>query len=329
MNHKKPLNIDIHQHFVPEGYFDAVRSDPELYGARLEGQHFHLRSGMKFRWDPRQREPKLRLADMDKGKVDIAVLSILPPFFSYAEPIEVGKRICTLINDGLAEITRDHGGRLVAMGHVPLQDVDASVAELEARRFPAVQIGSNVNGRNLDDPALLPFFKAAERLGTLVFVHPTPNGIIGSDRLKDYYLRNFIGNVTDTAVAIASVIFGGVLDACPGLNICFAHGGGSAPYIWGRWAHGQTVRKEANVKTTTPVSTLNRRIYVDTLTHSPSSLRFLVNEAAPAHVMLGSDYPADMGDDNQVAAIEKMGLGEEVTRGILGGTAAKLLRLDV
>ena len=328
MSRSTPLNIDIHQHFVPEGYFDAVRSDPETYGAKLEGQHFHLRSGMKFRWDPRQREPKLRLADMDKGRVDVAVLSILPPFFSYGEPIEVAKRICTLINDGLAEIVRDNGGRLLAMGHVPLQDVPAAIAELEARRFPAVQIGSNVNGRNLDDPALLPFFKAAERLGTLVFIHPTPNGIIGSDRLKDYYLRNFIGNVTDTAVAIASLIFGGVLDACPKLKVCFAHAGGSAPYIWGRWAHGQTVRKEANVRTTTPVAKLCKRIYFDSLSHSPTSLRFLISEAGPGHVMLGSDYPADMGDDAQVAAIEKLGLADDVVRSLLGGTAATLLGLD-
>lgn len=321
------LNIDIHQHFVPEGFFDAVRKDPDTYGVRLEGQHFHLRSGLKFRWDDKQRDPKLRLADMDKGRVDAAVLSILPPFFAYGEPAEVGARLCSLVNDGLEQTISVGGGRLIAMGHVPLQDPAAAIAEMEKRRFPAVQIGSNVNGRNLDAPELLPFFQAAERLGTLVFVHPTPSGIIGADRLKDYYLRNFIGNVTDTSVAIASLIFGGVLDACPKLNICFAHGGGSAPYLWGRWAHGQTVRKEPNVRTTTPVMELTRRLYFDSLTHSPSALRYLIAEAAPGHVMLGSDYPADMGNEWQVEPIEKMGLPDEVTRSMLGGTAARLLRL--
>lgn len=322
------LNIDIHQHFVPETFFDAVRKDPELYGVRLEGQHFHLRSGLKFRWDDKQRDPKLRLADMDRGRVDAAVLSILPPFFAYGEPVEVAARLAGLINDGLEETVRAGDGRLLPMGHVPLQDPAAAIAELEKRRFPAVQIGSNVNGRNLDAPELLPFFKAAERLGVLVFVHPTPSGIIGADRLKDYYLRNFIGNVTDTSVAIASLAFGGVLDACPQLNICFAHGGGSAPYIWGRWAHGQTVRKEPNVRTTTPVLELMQRLYFDSLTHGAPALRHLVSVAAPGHVMLGSDYPADMGNEWQVDPIEKMGFDAQTTRSLLGGTAARLLKLD-
>lgn len=324
---RKPPTIDVHQHVVPDSFFRAVETDPDAYGCRLDGQFLQLRSGLKFRWDPKQRDPKLRLADMDRSRVDIALLSILPPFFSYSEPIETGLRVARLVNDALAELAGDYGGRFMAMGHVPLQDTAAAVAELEARRFPAVQIGSNVNGRNLDDPELLPFFKAAERLGTLVFVHPPPNGIIGADRLEQYYLRNFIGNVTDSAVAIASVMFGGVLDACPRLKICFAHGGGSAPYIWGRWAHGQTVRPEAKVRTSTPVSQLRRRIYLDTLTHSPSALRFLIDEAGADRVVLGSDYPADMADDGQVDAIEKMGLDEETVRKVLGGNLAQLLGL--
>ena len=175
MSRSKPLNIDIHQHFVPEGYFDAVRSDPETYGAKLEGQHFHLRSGMKFRWDPRQREPKLRLADMDKGRVDVAVLSILPPFFSYAEPIEVGKRICTLINDGLSEIVRDNGGRLLAMGHVPLQDVPAAVAELrravdELGMAGALLPANGLKG-HLGAKEYWPIYAEAERLGCALSIH--------------------------------------------------------------------------------------------------------------------------------------------------------------
>ena len=327
-NMKKQPTIDIHQHFIPEAYFDAVRSDPEAFGATLDGQHFRLRSGLRVRWDPRHRDPRLRIKDMDAARVDIAAISILPPLFSYGEPPAVGRRICTIINDALAQIVRDHSGRLIAMGHVPLQDVDAAIKELEARRFAAVQIGSNVNARSLDDPALLPFFKAAERLGTFIFVHPTVADLIGADRLQQYYLRNFIGNVTDTAVAIASLFFGGVLDACPKLKICFAHGGGTAPYIWGRWQHGQGVRREAKVRTTTPVSALRQRIYLDSLTHSVSALRFLIGEVGAGHVLLGSDYPADMGDEGQVAAIEKLGLSNEAVESILGGTAASLLGIS-
>ena len=322
------INIDIHQHYVPDAYFDAVTRSPGEYGASLDGDFLVLGSGLRFKWSREQRDLSLRLRDMDKGRIDRAVLSILPPFFSYNEAPDRAQRICALFNDAIAEAARHPSGRFVAMGHVPLQDVPASIAEMEKRRFPAVQIGSNIQGRSLDDPELLPFFQAAERLGVFVFVHPTVANIIGADRLKNYYLRNFIGNVTETAVAIASVMFGGVLDACPKLNICFAHGGGSAPYIWGRWAHGQTVRKEARVKTTTPVDELKKRIFTDTLTHSAPALKYLIGELGPDNVLVGSDYPADMANNEQVRLVEGLGLDADAVGKVTGGSAARVLGLD-
>jgi aminocarboxymuconate-semialdehyde decarboxylase len=213
------------------------------------------------------------------------------------------------------------------MGNVPLQDVDASIAELEKRPFRAFQILSNVNGRNLDDPAFLPFFKAADRLGIFLFVHPGEPNIVGADRLGNYSLKNFIGNVTDTAIGIASLMFGGVFDACPNLKMCFAHAGGATPYIWGRWEHGQRVRSEAKVRTTTPIAVLKRRVYFDTLSHSPSAFRFMLGEVGADHVMLGTDCPANMGDTEQVGKIEKMGLADGDVKRILGGNAAALMGL--
>lgn len=322
----KRINIDIHQHFVPEAYFEAVGKEPEAFGATLENGRIRTNSGHTVKWDARRCTAQGRLQDMNDARVDIAAISLLPPLFGYSQPAEVGQRICTMVNDAISEVAKSNPERFIAVGHVPLQDVAASVAELERRKFAAVQIGSNVNGRNLDDPDLLPFFQAADRLGTFVFVHPTVGHIIGKDRLKRYTLTNLIGNPTDTATGIASLMFGGVLDACPNLKICFAHAGGSAPYLWGRWAHGQRVGLTKG--TTTPVDTLRRRIYVDSLTHSPSALRFLVSEAGADHVLLGSDYPADMGDNGQVAKIEKLGLSEEEVRKITGGNAADLLRID-
>jgi aminocarboxymuconate-semialdehyde decarboxylase len=156
------------------------------------------------------------------------------------------------------------------MGNVPLQDVEASIADLEKRRFRAFQIFSNVNGRNLDDPALLPFFKAADRLGIFLFVHPGEFSIVGLDRLGNYHLRNLIGNLTDTAIGVASLMFGGVFDACPNLKMCFAHAGGSTPYIWGRWEHGQRLRSEGKARTTTPIAALKRGF---TSTRSPTAHR--------------------------------------------------------
>jgi aminocarboxymuconate-semialdehyde decarboxylase len=320
------MNIDIHNHFIPEAYLEAVRSNPEAMGARLDGESILLSWGHTHRYTG-QVDLKRRIQVLDEAHINVAALSIIPWISGYNYPPEIGRRIATTINDALEEIVRSFGGRFVAMGHVPLQDVDASIGELEKRRFPSVQILSNIDGRNLDDPAFLPFFKAAERLGTFIFVHPGEPSIVGADRLGSYHLKNLIGNVTDTAIAAASLMFGGVLDACPNLKLCFAHAGGSTPYIWGRWAHGQRVRSEAAARTTTPIQTLRRRLYFDTITHSPSALRFLIDEVGADRIMLGTDCPADMGDMGQVARIKNMGLAEGDVKRILGETAAALLGL--
>jgi aminocarboxymuconate-semialdehyde decarboxylase len=322
------MNIDIHSHCIPEAYLEAVLSDPEGMGARLDGEFLHLSWGPTWKVYTRQRDLKGRIQVLDEARIDVAAISVAPSWLpGYQYPSDIGQRVTTVINDALEDIARDYDGRFVVMGNVPLQDVDASIAELEKRRLPSVQILSNVNGRNLDDPAFLPFFKAAERLGTFIFVHPAESSTVGADRLGSYSLKNLIGNPTDTAIGVASLMFGGVLDACPNLKVCFAHAGGSTPYIWGRWAHGQRVRSEAKVRTTTPIEDLKRRVYFDTLSHSPSAFRFLLGEAGVDRVMLGTDCPANMADMDQVAKIENMGLPDADVKRILGGTAAALLGL--
>jgi aminocarboxymuconate-semialdehyde decarboxylase len=319
--------IDIHNHFVPEAYVDAVRSDPEAMGAKLEGESIHMSWGHIRTLGPRRTDLKRRIRVLDDARIDVAAISASPWLTGYRYPSNIGQRVTTVINDAMEDIVPRYGGRFAAMGNVPLQDVEASIAEMEKRPFRVYQILSNVNGRNLDDPAFLPFFKAADRLGVFLFVHPGEPNIVGADRLGNYHLKNLIGNVTDTAIGVASLMFGGVFDECPNLKICFAHAGGSTPYIWGRWEHGQRVRNEAKVRTTTPIAALKRRVYFDTLSHSTSAFRFMVGEVGADRVILGTDCPADMADMEQVEKIEKMGLPEGDVKRILGGTAASLLGL--
>jgi aminocarboxymuconate-semialdehyde decarboxylase len=321
------MNIDVHNHFIPEGYVEALRSDPEAMGGKLDGNMVHLSWDYHFKLDKDHTDIKRRIQVLDEARIDVAALGIIPSFSGYQYPSNIGRRVATIINDALEDAVEKSGGRFVAMGNVPLQDVDASIAEMEKRNFRAFQILSNVNSRNLDDPALLPFFKAADRLGIFLLVHPSQPFIIGLDRLGNYHLKNLIGFVTETAVAVASLMFGGVLDACPNLKICFTHAGGTTPYIWGRWEHGQKVRSEAKVRTTTPMADLKRRVFFDTLSHSPSAFRFLIGEVGADRVMLGTDCPADMEDMNQVAKIERAGLPSADVRKILGGNAASLLGL--
>ena len=186
-----------------------------------------------------------------------------------------------------------------------------------------VEIETQVGGSNLDDARLLPFFARAAELGAVVFLHPF--AVLGGERLRSFYLSNLIGNPTETAVAVASLIFGGVLERCPDLKIVCAHGGGSTPALCGRWDHGTRVRPELEHLKLLPSEAL-RRFYFDSLTHSPGALELLVRSVGADRVVLGSDYPWDMGDPAAVRHIEDAEfLSAAERRMILGDNALQLL----
>jgi aminocarboxymuconate-semialdehyde decarboxylase len=190
-----------------------------------------------------------------------------------------------------------------------------------------VEIGTNVNGRNLDDPEFLPFFERAAALNAFIFVHPVNTA--GRDRMGRYYLTNLIGNPVDSGVAIASMIFGGVFERCPDLHCCFAHGGGIAPYILGRWEHGYRVRPEAADAVPKPPSAYFKQIYCDSLAHSHAAVRYLVDLLGPEHVVLGCDYPYDMGDEDPVGSIESNPLlNDSEKQAILEENVPRLLGLS-
>ena len=178
-------------------------------------------------------------------------------------------------------------------------------------------------GKNLDDPSFTPLWQAAEELDAFMFIHPI--GVAGAERLRSYYLVNLIGNPVDTTIAAAALVFGGVLDRHPKLKVCLAHGGGFVPYQFGRWIHGWHVRPEPqqNIKHS-PESALARFIY-DTIVHSDVSLEFLIRSAGPARVLLGSDYPYDMGMYDGVKRVRALKIADVDRRAVLGGSAIRLL----
>jgi aminocarboxymuconate-semialdehyde decarboxylase len=189
-----------------------------------------------------------------------------------------------------------------------------------------IEIGSNINGKYLDDPDLWPFYEKAQRLGTFIFVHPI--NVAGLERMQKYHLRNLIGNPLDTSLAIASIIFGGVLESFPRLKFCFAHAGGFTPYQQGRLERGYHVRSECKTISKPPIEYI-KLLYFDTITHYAPALSYLIETVGSDHVLMGSDYPFDMGDPNPVSTVKDLKtISNPEKRKVLGKNAIRLLNLS-
>jgi aminocarboxymuconate-semialdehyde decarboxylase len=198
------------------------------------------------------------------------------------------------------------------------------VGELGLR---GVEIGSHVNGRNLDDRGLWPFYGRVERLGVPIMIHPAEPP--GRDRLSRYQLVNFIGFPLETTIAGASLIFGGVLKDFPNLKVYFVHGGGFLPYQRGRFEHGYEVREDPKTNIKKPPSQYFKLLYFDALTHDQQAMEYLISSVSPRKVMLGTDYPADMTDPDLVGKIQRVRtISESDKERILWGNAAELFKLD-
>ena len=194
---------------------------------------------------------------------------------------------------------------------------------VRSRGLKGAQIGSSVNGRNLDDPTLEPPWAAASGLRAFVMVHPTQ--VAGAERLGSYYLANLIGNPLDTTIAAACLVFGGVIERHPGIRFLMVHGGGFVPYQAGRFRHGWQVRPEPRATLKTPPDAALDRLYFDTIVHSQSALEFLVSSVGAARVLLGSDYPYYMGTPDCVRQVRALSLAETDKATILVGAARALL----
>lgn len=322
------MNVDLHFHHTPRFFLDELRGE-NPWGKLVvaSGDELELRFGAiamalgSEHWDVAR-----TLAVMDEQRIDLAVMSPSPILFHTQWPADAVLALHRRVNDELAQIGRAHPKRIAPIGTVPLQDPAAAVREFErcmAIGLHGIEIETHAAGKNLDDPTLRPLFAAAESLGALIFLHPLM--VLGADRLRAHYLTNLLGNPTDTAVAIASLIFGGILDAHPDLKIVCAHGGGSAPALCGRWDHGSRVRPELSHLKRLPSDAL-RQLHYDSLTHSPDTLELLVRAVGAERVVIGSDYPYDMGDPRAVEWIEKAPFLSAAQRElVLGQNALRLL----
>jgi len=271
---------------------------------------------------------ELRLRAMNRQGVTVHALSLNPPMVYWADGA-LGNRLARLVNDAMAGAGRAHPERFVFLATLPMQDPEAAVSEMNRAVTElgcrGIYLGTNVGGKELIDPSFLPVFERAHVLGVPVFLHPF--NVIGSQRLTGYYLHNLLGNPFDTAVAAANIIFSGLLDRFPKLHFCLPHAGGALPYLIGRLNHGWKVREECRALKKPPVSYLRRFTY-DTISHAPESLMYLISLVGADHVMLGSDFCFDMGYERPVKAVTALKLSRPDQEKILGGNAARLLRLE-
>lgn len=317
------MKIDIHTHLLPT---ELPRFKERFgYGGFLS---LERRAGCRARLlrddgtlfrevDDNAWDPAARLRDCAATGVDLQVLSTVPVLFSYWAKPDDGLTVARFLNDQLASVVRQAPRRFAGLGTLPLQAPALAVAELERCMgelgLCGVQIGSHVNDWNLSDPALFPVFAAAERLGAAVFVHPWE--MMGEARMAKYWLPWLVGMPAETALAICSVIFGGVLERLPKLRIAFAHGGGAFAGTFGRIEHGFQVRPDlVAIDNERPPRDYLGRFYVDSLVHDPLALRAIVALFGEDHVALGSDYPFPLGEARPGALIEAMDSLSAATR---------------
>ncbi|WP_405444943.1 amidohydrolase [Streptomyces achromogenes] len=334
MNHPSPT-VDVHAHLLlpeAEALVDGLPglAEARALDARRNGPAALAVNGPMVR----DRLPKLtdtgaRLAAMDAQGVDVQLVSPSPSHYHYWTDEDTAEKLYRLVNEATAAHCSAAPDRLRGLGLVPLQHPRQAVRALDhalAQGLAGVEISSHAPGRELSDPAYEPFWSRAEDTRALLFLHPF--GCTLDERLDRWYLSNTVGQPAENAVALSHLIFSGVLDRHPGLKVIAAHGGGYLPTHIGRSDHAWSARADARAGCAHPPSSYLRRLYFDSLVHDPYVLRELVRVAGADRVLLGSDFPFDMGTEDPVGALRAARLPEADFHAVRGGNAAALLRKD-
>lgn len=330
------LKIDIHTHILPKdipnwkeqfGYGGFIQLDHHKpCCARMVKDDGHFFREIEDNcWSAEK-----RIEEMAPLGINIQVLSTVPVMFSYwAKPAD-GLEISKSLNDHIVDVVKEHPKRFIGLGTVPMQAPKLAIKELERCKemgLAGVQIGTNVNQKNLGDKEFFEFFQACEKLEMAVFVHPWE--MMGEKDMQKYWLPWLVGMPAESSRAICSLIFSGVLERLPRLRICFAHGGGSFPATIGRIEHGFDARPDlcAVDNPENPRNYLGK-IYFDSLVHEPAMLDYLVKLAGAERIALGSDYPFPLGESEPGKLIDSMPYDDEVKAMLLSGSALSWLGLE-
>jgi len=336
INNKDVLKIDIHTHIMPEkmpnfrekfgygGFISLDHHKPCCAKMMMDDKFF--REVEDNCWDA-----EARIKDSNHFNVDVQVLSTIPVLFSYWAKPKDCLEVSMFLNDHIAGIVNDYPKRFVGLGTVPMQHPDMAIKEMERcvndLGLVGIEIGTHVNDWNLDNENLFPIFEAAQDLGAAVFVHPWD--MMGKEKMEKYWLPWLVGMPAESSLAICSMIFGGVFERLPNLKVAFAHGGGSFPSTISRIEHGFNVRPDlcAVDNIVNPKEYLGK-FYLDSLTHDPKVLDYLIDLVGADKIALGTDYPFPLGELEPGKLIESMDELSSTTKELLlNGSALNWLGL--
>jgi predicted TIM-barrel fold metal-dependent hydrolase len=327
------IAVDVHAHLAVPAADELVTGEPGLAQEQAEeranhsGESLRVNRGQLDRLRPQLTDPAVRLSSMDKMGIDVQVVGPMPMHHYWAAPA-LAEKLAQVTNDAVVQHCAQAPDRLVGIGTVPLQHPDLAVAEAQravASGLRGISVSTTVDGRELADPRHDPVWSCAEELGLVVFVHPW--GCSLGSRLAEHYLGNTVGQPVETTVALSKLIFSGTLDRHPRLRLVAAHGGGYLPTYIGRSDHAWRARPDARGCALTPSAYL-RRIWFDSLVYTPHGLEHLVAVAGGDRVVLGTDYPFDMGVDDPLERLAAANLDEPTRLAIRSGTAAGLFALN-
>jgi aminocarboxymuconate-semialdehyde decarboxylase len=329
------LKIDMHTHILPErlpNFAEKFGYGDFIYLMKNQDGSANMMQGDKFfrRIQPNCWDPQVRINDYQKFNTQVQVVCTIPVMFSYWANAKDTKALAEYLNDDIAQLCNDYPQNYLGLGTLPMQDADEAIAELQRCKeigLLGVQIGSNINDKNLSEPEFFPIFEAAQELGMAIMVHPW--NMMGMADMRKYWLPWLVGMPAETSRAACSMIFGGVLEKLPQLRVCFSHAGGSFLPTLGRIEHGYNCRPDLvaihnNVNPRQYVG----EFWVDSITHDPKLLEYILSMQGSKRVMLGSDYPFPLGDLEIGAFIEDMNLEKNVIEDIFAHAALEWLDID-
>lgn len=323
--------IDFHNHFYPPEYVEAIQKGPSNVKMTFDEDNNPL---LHYPGDynilvPEHRDIDFREDALRKEGIDMQILTFTTPGTQIETP-ERSVELARIVNNSFAKIKKDRSSRFTALATLPMNDVDASINELERAfgelGFKGVMLYSNINGIALSNQRFWPLYRKANDLNAVFYIHP--NFPVGVEAMTDYWLMPLVGFTFDTTLAAAKLVFSGVAERFPEIRWVLAHLGGAIPYLTERLDRGYFAFKECREQIIQPPSEYLRKFYYDSVNFDVRALQLAVDFAGADHILAGSDYPHQIGSlEKMVESIQNLNISPEEKTGILGGNAKKLLKM--